>query len=75
MVSVFHWQAARPLEPDGLLGHPGYPANLGQVSRANETQFQSRGLLERPQAALTVVDQRDRHSSSSTVGPPTDLGC
>lgn len=74
VVSVFHWQAARPLEPAGLFGHPVYPADLGQVSGANEAQFQGGGLLQRPQAARTVVDQRDRHSGSSTVGPSTDLG-
>lgn len=44
MVSVFHWQALRPLQSAGLFGQPWELADLGQVSGAPEAQSQSRGL-------------------------------
>lgn len=68
VVSVFHRQAACPLQPAGFFGHPWQP-----VPGDHEAESLSGGLSGGQQASLAVVYQWNGHRGDST-GPPTGPG-
>lgn len=61
VVSVFHREAARPLQPAGLFRSAQPLAGLGRLPRAGQ------------QASLAIVYERDGHSSGSTAASLADL--